>query len=100
MRKAAVLVECASDRLALRAEMQRTGAGLARFRNPLGWLTGARSLFGGGNTREPEATGWNWPALVQSAVKAFAAYQAVRGFFARKREKRRERSLMGRLFSR
>lgn len=100
MRKVGVLVDCARDRLALTEQVQRTGAGFARFRGPFGWLDGARSFFGRGSAPEgAQSPSWNWPAMVQGGLKAYAAYQAVRGFFARRREKQRERGLMGRFFS-
>lgn len=91
VRKAGVLVDCATDRLLLKSELQRANAGFDRFRKPFSWFESARSFFGGGpHTDSPPAERWNLPVMVQSALKAYAAYQAVRGFFARRREKKRE----------
>ena len=86
MRKTVVLVDCATDRLSLLKEVEKAGAGFARFRSPFGWFLGARSFLSDSGRAEG---GWDWGVIAQSALKAYAGYQAVRGFFLKRREKRK-----------
>ena len=94
MRKAAALVECASDRLVLREELLRASENLARLRSPLGWLEGLRALWSGGSSSGARETrsgpgGWDIGSAIQSGLKAYAVYRSIRGFLAKRRAGKR-----------
>ena len=88
MRKASVLVECASDRLQLREELLRAGSGFDRLRSPFGWLEALRGMWGGRGSSEGQSApmGWDMGSAIQSGLKAYAIYRSVRAFFKRRRE--------------
>ena len=73
MRKASVLVECASDRLQLREELLRAGSGFDRLHSPFGWLEALRGMWGGRGSSEgqPAPMGWDMGSAIQSGLKAF-----------------------------